>query len=127
MEETIYGIQAIRRPLPSLVKALDEQGGQRTIQFWKSWADGARCCMLELRPDEVPSHKSGPFAPWKKLDLPRGGHHTFDLRLDWWVAPADIDAIVLWVGSPIDPRFMTIATRGGALKAGKKNPLSGDS
>lgn len=106
---------------------MDEDHGAKTIQFWKSWPDGATCKMLELSPDEVPSHKSGPFAPWRKLDLPRGGRYTFDIQRDWWVAPADIDAIVLWVGSSEDPKFMWVATRGKPLTIGKKNPLSGES
>ncbi len=121
MEETIYGIQVVRRPLPSLVKALDEQGGVQTIQFWKSWPDGAACRMVELRPDEVPTHRPMQIhlTPWKKLDLHRGGHYTFDLRRDWWIGPVDIEAIVLWVGSPVDPRFMTITTRRGTISSWK--------
>ncbi len=115
MEETIYGIQAVRRPLPSLVKALDEQNGLRTIQFWKSWPDGATCCMAEMQPEEVPTHRPMQvhLAPWKRLDLPRGGHYTFDPERDWWVTPAGIEAIVMWVSSRKDPRLMTVTPRSG--------------
>lgn len=120
MEETIYGIQAVRRPLPSLVKALDEQGGIQTIQFWKSWPDGARCCLLEIQPEEVPScraptlySKPDHLTPWRKLTLPRGGRYTFDPERDWWVAPADIEAIAMWVSSHDWPVFVTATPRRG--------------
>ena len=124
METTIYGIRLIRQPLPSLIDAVDEQQGRPgTIQFWKSWPDGSRCRMLEVRAIDVPDQRTAAalavygglvrqsieMAQWFELRLPKGGRYTFDPEKDHWVAPPDVAMIVMRTSESVSARDIKVA------------------
>jgi hypothetical protein len=102
VEETIYGIQVVRRG----------EVGPGTIQLWKSFADGATCRTLEIMPDEVPS-ADGPagFTAWRKLHFHDKMRLTFDPEHDWWVAPVGIVSIRLWLRAVDSPAYAEVDPR----------------